>query len=70
MYPTTTSSYSAQTIKPARLCPLIPVISVKMGLLVLVAATLTSVQGFGIGPSLEWKDGDAEMWTQVVTMAW
>ena len=35
-------------------------------LLVLFAvATLGFVQGFGLGPSLEWKDGDAEMWAQV-----
>ena len=34
-------------------------------LVLFAAATLGLVQGFGLGPSLEWKDGDAEMWAQV-----
>ena len=36
------------------------------GLLVIFAVgTLGFVQGFGLGPSLEWKDGDAEMRAEV-----
>ena len=44
---------------------LFPPTSARMGLLVLLAATLAAVHGFGLGPSLEWKAGDAEMWNQV-----
>ena len=45
---------------------LFPPTSARMGLLVVVmAATLAAVHGFGLGPSLEWKAGDAEMWNQV-----
>ena len=34
-------------------------------LVIFAVGTLGFVQGFGLGPSLEWKDGDAEMWAQV-----
>ena len=47
---------------------LVPLISARMGLLVLLAASLAGVHGFGLGPSLEWKAGDAEMWGQVKTV--
>ena len=35
-------------------------------LAIFAVGTLGLVQGFGLGPSLEWKDGDAEMWAQVL----
>ena len=35
-------------------------------LVIFAVGTLGLVQGFGLGPSLEWKDGDAEMWAQVL----
>jgi len=38
-------------------------------LVLFAAATLGFVQGFGLGPSLEWKDGDAEMWARVPEIA-
>ena len=45
-----------------------PWTSVRMGFLfLLVATSLAGVHGFGLGPSLEWKAGDAEMWDQVDT---
>ena len=59
--------YSAQK-KPLGSGSLFPLISARMGLLVLMAASLAAVQGFGLGPSLEWKAGDAEMWNQVKTI--
>ena len=34
-------------------------------LVIFAVGTLGLVQGFGLGPSLEWKDGDAELWAQV-----
>merc|ERR1711963_1126355 len=41
-----------------------------MELLVIFAVgTIGFVQGFGLGPSLEWKDGDAELWAQVPEIA-
>merc|ERR1711936_100617 len=44
--------------------------SVRMGFLfLLVATSLAGVHGFGLGPSLEWKAGDAEMWDQVPEIA-
>ena len=36
-------------------------------LVIFAVGTLGLVQGFGLGPSLEWKDGDAEMWAEVCT---
>merc|ERR1711899_561361 len=38
-------------------------------LVIFAVGTLGVVQGFGLGPSLEWKDGDAEMWAQVPEIA-
>merc|ERR1712107_430817 len=38
-------------------------------LVIFAVGTLGLVQGFGLGPSLEWKDGDAEMWAQVPEIA-
>merc|ERR1712012_1270526 len=38
-------------------------------LVIFAVVMLGLVQGFGLGPSLEWKYGDAEMWAQVPEIA-
>merc|ERR1711988_1673749 len=44
--------------------------AIGMELLVIFAVGILGlVQGFGLGPSLEWKDGDAELWAQVPEIA-
>ena len=69
VYPLVTFLYSlCSNIKPPGCGSLVPLISARMGLLVLLAASLAGVHGFGLGPSLEWKAGDAEMWGQVKTV--
>lgn len=76
MYPTTnpctlvppSCTLLRPNIKPLGCGSLIPPISARMGLLVLIAASLAGVHGFGLGPSLEWKAGDAEIWDQVKTV--